>query len=462
MTAVAPLADGTVWVGFARWDADPRAHPASSDGGVRGAFRPGGVARFDPARNAWSMAAQAEIVFVPGKASGDQKFRTLPSDNVTDLALDSEGTLWVGTRPYYAWDAADCHDNDCLGRPDYWILTGGGLAALRDDAWRRWYPTSETDTSCYDRTITSLAADVDGRLWAGTQGHGVLLMRGFAQAWSCSSGQAYYIKPRGRPDPANPGLLGNVVRAVAVEPGGGRVWLSQGEGTDTGLGIVILDPKGTYDDSPGSPTWFSSDDVYTALSVGPAARDRLVAAIDVTGGLVAGTIDDHDGDGDGLWLGAPDPGGGAYAWRNLRTADRGLPSNQITGIADDAASATTWFALKNRGVARWRRSDDVWTWWTAYQDAGRVAAVAAAGLKGDGTVAVDIPSADAFDQRFAGGEAIVRLGDDRTIYRVASFAPAGDGRTGRLTRAPALAADAPAGAGVSRLSRGPAGDHATQ
>ncbi|MFN8424252.1 MAG: hypothetical protein U0470_13045 [Anaerolineae bacterium] len=79
------------------------------------------------------------------------------------------------------------------------------------------------------------------------------------------------------------------MRAVAVEPGGGRVWLSQG-GTDTGLGIVI-DPKGTYDDSPGSPTWFSSDDVYTALSVGPAARDRLVAAIDVTGGLVAGTID---------------------------------------------------------------------------------------------------------------------------------------------------------------------------
>ena len=60
----------------------------------------------------------------------------------------------------------------------------------------------------------------DGRVWAGTQGHGVLLMRGFAQAWSCASGQAYYVKPRGRPDPKNPGLAGNVVRAsgAVLEP----------------------------------------------------------------------------------------------------------------------------------------------------------------------------------------------------------------------------------------------------
>ncbi|MEO8082285.1 MAG: two-component regulator propeller domain-containing protein [Ardenticatenales bacterium] len=464
VTAIAPLADGTLWVGFSQeWDAD-RVHPASSDGSVHGAFRPGGVARFDPSRNTWSMSAVAEIVFVPGEASGDHKFRTLPSDNVTALALDSAGTLWVGTRPYYAWDATDCHDSDCLSRSDYWILVGGGLAALQGETWRRWYPTSETDTSCYDRTITSLAADADERLWAGTQGHGVLLMRGFSQGWSCSSGQAYYIKPRGRPDPVNPGLLGNVVRAVAVEPGGGRIFVSQGEGTDAGLGLSILDPKGTYDDSPGSPIAFNSDDLYTSLTLGPTAvRDRLASAIDVSNGLVVGTIDDQNGDGDGLLLGAPNPSAtGRYDWRNLRTADHGLPSNQIADIADDAAGGATWFALKNRGVARWLHDGDQWTWWGAYQDAGRVAVTVVDGVDGANRVVVDIASQAAFDLRFPDGEPIVRIGDDATIHRVTAFSANGDGQNGMLTLAPPLDADVAAGAGVVRLVRGPAGDHATQ
>ena len=465
VTAVAPLADGTLWVGFAQeWDAGAP-HPASKDGSVRGAFLPGGIARFDPAANTWSSASQAEIVTLPGDPLADPRFKSLPSDNVTDLALDSAGTLWVGTRPYYAWDASNCHESDCLGQTDFWVLTGGGLAANKAGAWRRWYPTAETDTACYDRTIWSLAADADERMWVATQGHGVLLMRGFGQAWSCSSGQAYYIKPRGRPDPNVRGLQGNVVRAIAVEAGAGRIWLSQGEGTDVGLGLTVLDPRATFDDSPGSPSWFDSDDVYTSWSVGdPSARNRRASAIVVDDGRpIVGTIDDRNGDGDGVWLAERSAEPAAPpAWRALRTADAGLPSNQITALADDPLGQTTWFAMKNRGVARWQRQTDAWTWWRAFREVGRVALVTSAAVKGEATVRVDVPSAVAFEALFPEELDLVRLGDATTVHTVMAFTPEGDGLSGRLTLSPTLNADVAVADAVVRVTRGPAGDRATQ
>lgn len=463
VTAVAPLADGTLWVGFAqRWDPSA-AHPASTDGAVRGAFAPGGIARFDPARNAWTEALRAERVTPPGDPSIDPVYRTLPSDNVTDLALDSEGTLWVATRPYLAWDQSACHEADCLGSTAYWVLTGGGLAAHRDGMWRRWYPTSATDTACYDRTVTSLAADADGRMWAGTQGHGVLLMRGFEQAWSCGSGQAYYVKPRGRPDPANPGLAGNVVLAVAVEQPSGRVWLSQGEGTDTGLGLVVLDPRGTFDDSPGSPSWFDSDDVYTRLEIGDGpARDRRASAIAVAGGApIVGTLDARNGDGDGMWLATAD-GAGGWRWRALRTADNGLPSNHITAVVEEPGGDVTWFGLRARGVARWDRRSGRWTAWRAYADGGSVAAVRAPAAAGADRVVVDIPSAAAFAEAFPDDDDFVRLDAGPTIHRVMAYAPLADGVSGQLTLSPTLAADVTDGAPVTRVARGPAGDRTTQ
>ncbi len=462
VTAVAPLADGTLWVGFAqRWDPALR-HPASTDGAVSGAFAPGGIARFDPAHNQWSSHSRAELATPPGDPGVDPVFRTLPSDNVTTLALDSEGTLWVGTRPYYAWDPSTCHDGDCLKSTAYWILTGGGLAAYRDGAWRRWYPTSATDTSCYDRSITALAADADRRMWVGTQGHGVLLMRGFEQSWACSSGQAYYVKPRGRPDPANPGLAGNVVLAVAVDPTTGRVWLSQGEGTDTSLGLVVLDPRGTFDDSPGSPSWFDSDDVYTRLDIGSGPnRDRRASALAVDAdGPIVGTVDLRNGDGDGVWRAEPIDSG--WRWRAYRTADRGLPSNQITAVADEPSGDVTWFATRNRGVARWQASTGRWTGWRAFADAGTPARIAAPAAAGSATVAVDLGDAAAFEAAFPDAVDLARFGGDDTIHHVMAFAPAGDGATGRLTVSPTLAADVAADADVTRLRRGPAGDRTSQ
>lgn len=124
-TALEPTSDGRLWVGFAQeWD-PTRPHPDTRE---PGAFKPGGLARYAPATDTWDeethVSFQGSVV--------DEDYKTIPSENITDLALGSDGILWIGTRPYYVWNAKACDDNDCRkDAPGYWVLAGGGWRLAR-------------------------------------------------------------------------------------------------------------------------------------------------------------------------------------------------------------------------------------------------------------------------------------------------------------------------------------------
>ena len=118
-------------------------------------------------------------------------YTTLPSENVTALATLPDGTLWVGTRPYHVWQDRDCGGEACPGDQGSWIQTGGGLAARKGADWGVWAST-EDSAACFPAHVTGLAADLAGRMWVGTIGHGALVMRHGLQVKGCQGGQAYY------------------------------------------------------------------------------------------------------------------------------------------------------------------------------------------------------------------------------------------------------------------------------
>ncbi len=461
VSAVALAADGSVWVGFEQiWD-PARAHPLEDRGGPPGAFTPGGVARYYPVDGTWSDHAPA-VVKDPAPSDPDLelRFEGVPSDNVTDLVIAEDGVLWVATRPYFLWDTASCSETPCLEDPSYWMLGGGGIAAMRDDVWRSWRPTRDADTSCYSENILDLAAGREGRVWAGTFGRGILMLSGYTQTLSCESGQAFYTRPR---DPEQAGLRGNVVRAVSLDAQG-RVWAAQGQGLDQGLGLARLDTKGTFGDSSSSLTPWNSDDEWQHYDIDnvPGATPLLVSALDVSQAvsIALGTTDELRGDGDGLRLMASDlitP-----TWNTRRTAERGLPSNQIKGIAHDTARNTTWFATARRGLARLEHDTGTWVHERAFIPQGIVARTTRASGASLERLQVNLPDMAAFEAALPGPERWIRVGDDATLYRVESYIPERSGLGPWLEVAPPLVRNAPLDAPIIRLSRGPAGDRASQ
>ena len=455
--------DGALWVGFEQaWD-PARAHPLEARGAPPGAFAPGGLARYELGDEAWTDHWPAVVRDPPpGDPDPELRFESLPSDNVTDIGLATDGTLWVATRPYYLWDTSACNDGPCLGDASYWLFAGGGLAATRGGQWRDWRPTLDADTSCYDEHVNALEPGAEGRMWAGTFGRGLLMMSGFEQSLGCASGQAYYVDTR---DPDQPGLRGNVVRAVSREAGG-VLWLAQGQGAEDGLGLARFDPKGTFEDSSASPAPWDSDDVWAHFDVdhplGEAAGpvDLIIDALDAMrpDDIVVGTIDERLGDGHGLRLLRPDP----LRWRALRSADAGLPSNHVTGVAHDDDADVTWFATERRGLARLDHATGQWRHERSFVEAGMVASITRNSSVGMSRVAVDFADESAFAAALPGARPWVRVGEDPTWYRVEGFVPERSGLGPFLDLAPPLQRDAPADSALIRIDRGPAGDRGSQ
>jgi sugar lactone lactonase YvrE len=72
----------------------------------------------------------------------------LPYNGVTALAIDAQGTAWVGTGKW-------------------WAHTGGGLAKFDGTSWTV-YNTSNSDLP--DNDHVSLSIDAQGNIWSGTEG----------------------------------------------------------------------------------------------------------------------------------------------------------------------------------------------------------------------------------------------------------------------------------------------------
>jgi hypothetical protein len=447
-TAIEVTPVGDLWVGFEQ-DWDPTLPPPET-GAVAGAFRPGGLARYSPGAGTWGPAFHATISSTPGMPD---HYASIPSENVTDVELTSDGILWVGTRPYLVWEPESCAPGTCTGRGGAWIASGGGLAGNLGDRWTQWLPAEDGGGSCYTSEVTDLAADAQGRAWVATRGRGVLVMRNGIESTACSR-QARYERER----TGVPGLRGLTVWSVDVDDEG-RVWIGHGDGAKTGRGVAILDHNGTLDD--WSEPW-QGDDLWTFVDFDDVGgkTTAMVNALDVRGPgpHVMAARDDTDGDGFGIRLYDP----ASRAWTALRTADDGLPSNRVSSIAYDAPRDVTWFAFAARGVARHDGPTGRWDAWRAFENDAVVADVLSTAVEDDRRVRVSLGSKEEYDAAFPGPVRFARFGNDPTFYEVTAYGAQRGGEGPWVYVSPVLAADVRAGAVVYRVVRSVASDDARQ
>ncbi len=448
VTAIEPMLDGRLWLGFAQeWDPqviDPKT-------GQPGSFRQGGVALFDPRLGTWAHETHAKLIEYFG--STGERYETIPSENITDVAVGSDGLVWVGTRQYYRWDPNEFHKWDPSAPRGFWVLAGGGLAAFDGTRWKNWVP-SESGTGCYAYHITQLAPDAKGRMWAATAGKGLIVMRDGMDTGGCGRGMALYLKAR---RDIAPGLTSNQVWSVAID-GDGLVWAGNGEGA-----VDVLDHRGTFDDSSISSRPWQTDDVWRKLVLDddPNLSTVAVTALVVRGPVarILGTKERRLGDGDGIRLYEPE----MRSWRSLRTATDGLPSNQLTSIAVDPRSGAVWFAFRYAGVARF--DGQRWRWWRAFGPGRQLASVlqdVPASASGTTRIPVDLRTKAEFDAAFPASARQARLGDDPVLYRVLRYTAERGGSGPYIDVKPAVYRRLPAGTPIYAVDRGPPSNAATQ
>ncbi|MCB9177497.1 MAG: hypothetical protein H6648_10075 [Caldilineae bacterium] len=447
VTALLADPGGDLWIGFEQEWSPSLPHPRT---GAAGAFAPGGLARFRPDENRWVETYQTTII----TDLQGSRYASLPSDNITRLARGSDGILWIGTRPYFVWDRSACGD-ECGPEAGAWINSGGGLAAFKDGEWSRWM-AADTSASCYPSHVTDLAPDVEGRVWVGTIGRGLLLIRSGMTVRGCNSGLAYYSRPRR--SGIDGGLRGNTAWSVDVAPDG-RVWIGTGEGSRIGQGIAVLDHRGTFTDSSACETC-PSDDRWEYIDVDGLAgeSDTLVTALVIAedGAALIGTQDNRNGDGEGIRLYSPDSGG----WQSLRFADGGLPSNHISAAAVNPISGDLWLSFKGRGAARFDGTR--WQGWRMFGAGPKVAGVTLGSRAGFALLQVDIPDRATFDARFPVQPASVRIAGHPIVYTVKRFKDPAGNTPAYLELTPPLIQPVQIGDPVQLVDRGPASDSATQ
>ena len=438
VTALEPTADGKLWVGFHQEYDLEAVDPASR---LPGSFLRGGLARYDPAGAVWEQEFHAEL-----KSDWRRpEFKTLPSENVVALATGTDGILWIGTEPYFVWEPNQCTGSDCPPEAGYWVRAGGGLAATKDGAWQYWSSGENEAGNCYKNSIRDLVPDVDGRMWVAAT-DGLMVMRHGMQRVGCEAQTRYGKSVRG-----GPGLRGRATWSVALD-GDGRVWAGTGEGRTKGLGVSILDHNNTLDD------WSSwePDDYWEHVDLFgiPGDSEEVVTAIVVLGPdrVVMGTQSVRRGDGEGIAVYNPL----TNRWRSLRTADDGLPSNQVTDVRANPVTGDLWVSMRNRGVARY--DGEHWQSWRMFAAGEQVATTTVVANRGIQNIPTDLVDRAAFDRAFPATPRYARIGEDPTLYRVTNYTAASQS----IRVLPALRMDVPVGTRVYAIDRGPASDAATR
>lgn len=237
------------------------------------ASRGGGVVRFDPHSGQHETLDQ-----IVGRASA------LDDPRVTSLALDSSGTLWIGTMtaglrslsrddqltPYPVAAGSDRG----LSAPaimslyaardgHIWIGTHGGGADILDPRSGKFTQLpfeSGTADAVSSRNVTGFAAEPSGLMWVATDGGGLDL--------ADTTGHVLHVFRH--VDGEADSLPGNIVYGVTVDPSG-RVWAA----TNRGLARVIgssARPEAIRFETFARADGLADDVVYGVL---PDAQGRL-------------------------------------------------------------------------------------------------------------------------------------------------------------------------------------------
>jgi len=451
VTAVEPTDDGNVWVGFAQeWNPELLNPKTRSNGNFNG----GGIARFNPTANAWDKKVRPQIE----RTSDGEVFKTIPSENVTELELSTTGLLWIGTRPYYVFDENACGDSECLAAPGYWVWAGGGMAAFDGTKWQVWQST--VGGGCFSDQITDMVADQKGMMWVGTVGRGLLLMRFGIQKTSCNSGQSCFTRGR-KSDGVPRGLLGNTVWSVDLDAEG-RVWVGHSDGYDEGKGIAVLDHNGTYEAPCDDEYGLRSDDIWEYIDFDDIPGDSTNMITAISAGAepkLVGTRDHKWGGGEGLRK-IVQPDGGPRRWDPMRTADTGLPSNQITDIAHNPSTGETWVSTADRGVARF--DGRTWQSWRMFGRGQQVALCTQDTRDGYDRFRVNIADQAAFNQIFPVLPTYLRIEGDPNFYKVTGYTPERAGVGPFIKIQPKLLRPVAKGAALYSVYRGPPSDTGTQ
>lgn len=162
VTALAPDADGTMWVGTGRW----------------WAFAGGGLAKFDGQN--WTVYNSANS--------------PLPNNDHVSLSLDAGGSIWSGTEgglsrfdgqewTVYLTTNSGMLDNQC-GAPVFDAAGNGwlGCGCLAKFDGENWTTYHTGNSGLPNNFVTDVAIDAYGNVWASTFGSGVARFDG--QNWT--------------------------------------------------------------------------------------------------------------------------------------------------------------------------------------------------------------------------------------------------------------------------------------
>jgi ligand-binding sensor domain-containing protein len=335
----------------------------------------------------------------------------LPSANVADV-VEYRGRMWVGSAPYMAWSPPAPGPGGT--EPGRWSSQGGGLGRLLDAGWQTLDVRRNLNLS---ENVRSLVTD-GTYLWVATGGKGILVHDGSetdAPVWAV-------LDACSRPGACPPD---NYITALALDPLG-AVWAGLERFNHRGIGVGLLDHGGT----PMNP----DDDAWVTYTNGDGLAGELVHAIlpEADGSvwfgstaLLPGYADDYVEHGKGLSRLLTD----RRSFEGWSTVDRGLgglPGNYVTAVAFHP-SGEVWVGTAHRGVGVLRANGE-WTHHTRQNTAGGLASddIADIAVHPDGSVwvATRRMTYDARQQRWTdGGLSRYRDGQWRALTTANSRLP---------------------------------------
>lgn len=306
VNAVAAGPDGRVWFatpgGLASYDGQNWRVYTKADGLSETKIRDVYV---DDQGRVWVVTYKSEDTPIGALEvlEGDAWHRYTVEDGLSSQVLravyvDGQDRVWIGTEPWCK-ETSGCK--------------GGGLTEFHpiDNTWKV-YRTWEKGNLVSNR-VTALALAPDGSLWVGTRGSGVSVYRN--GTWT------HYTKE-------NSPLASNLVRAIAVDPTDGSIWIGTAEYVENGQYVG----GGINHFKDGQ--WVA---LYTTANSDLPRNAITALAVNADGLVWIGVGNYRDSSGSGLAVFDP-----ALNHWELYDVERGMPSNLVTGMAFDIPNDRVW------------------------------------------------------------------------------------------------------------------------